>query len=486
MNRTRRRVRTAPPVRRRQRIVFRFLALFVVAMLIGASGAAALVHWGAGKIGRSAVVGLVASTNAPARAEDDAPAPRLLNVLIVGNDSREGLTRRQIREFGTGRADGNRTDTLMLLQLELNGSGRGAVLSFPRDLLVTRCDGTRGRINAASWIGVARTGDGPSCVVSTVHDLTGVDIHHYIEVSFAGFLNVVDALGGVGLYLDQPIADEKAHIDLPAGCVRLRGRDALGFVRARYVDDDFGRIARQQRFLKETVREATDVGVLTNPSRLLRVVDAAAASIRTDDALDVKQMRTIAMGMRRLTAEGLTVHTVPGDAAMSGGTWYVVQHDRKARRLYAAFRDGSIVRRHDPPRSRTVKVPVLPPVTVSNATVDPAVAEAAAELVEAGRFPLAEVTAADAAGLERTRILHDPDHADAAARLARLFPGADVIEGVDGLALTVKLGADARPDQLVRRTRGLHAASPEADGKKRGAHAREPAYRGSRMTDVDC
>ncbi len=128
MNRTRRRGRTAPPVRRRQRIVFRFLALFVVAMLIGASGAAALVHWGAGKIGRSAVVGLVASTNAPARAEDDAPAPRLLNVLIVGNDSRAGLTRRQIREFGTGRADGNRTDTLMLLQLELNGSGRGAVL----------------------------------------------------------------------------------------------------------------------------------------------------------------------------------------------------------------------------------------------------------------------------------------------------------------------------------------------------------------------
>src|SRR5688500_13157584 len=317
--------RPARPLRPRRRRVLTLLAGFLAAVLLGVGVAAGAVHWGLASIDKTTVAGLVSGDAQAAEAPSDAPAPRLLNVLVVGNDSREGMTAEERRSFGTGAFEGTRSDTIMLLQLEVGGDGRGAVLSFPRDLLVTRCDGSRGRINAAYTIGEERDGDGPSCVVDTVTDLTGIDINHYVEVSFAGFLRVVDALGGVGLYLDEPLYDEKAHLDVPAGCVRLQGVSALGFVRARHLDNDFGRIARQQRFLKETVREATDLGVLANPTKLYRIVDAAADAVQTDDALGLPEMREIAEGMRSLTANGLEVYTVPSTPTLSSGGAYVVE-----------------------------------------------------------------------------------------------------------------------------------------------------------------
>ena len=491
MARRGKRARSAPPSGRRRRPLLRLLGGFLVAVLLGLGGAAGAVHWGLAKIDQTTVAGLVgARPEAASAAEDEPLRPRLLNVLGVGNDRREGLTREQIRDFGTGRAEGNRTDTLMLLQLELDGEGRGAVLSFPRDLLVERCDGSTGRINAAYQVGEERNGDGPSCVVETVADHTGVDIHHYLEVSFAGFVKVVDALGGVGLYLDEPLYDEKAHLDLPAGCVRLQGADALGFVRARYVDNDFGRIARQQRFMKETLREATEVGVLANPPRLLRIIDAAASSVQTDEDLGLAEMREIAMGMRRLTAQGLEVHTVPGEAVLSGGTWYVEEDAKAAERLYASFADGSVLR-NGPRISERPTIKAKPTVEILNASDESGLAAAAAEYLESEGFTVAEVGNAEVGGLERTRILHGPELAEEAAELVALFPDATVIEGVSGLPLTLKLGGDmdvaelralmpepspsAEPvDDVLRRRSASPAPSPP------------PTYRGAAMTDVDC
>ena len=482
----RQRASATPPRRRRGRLWLRLVAGFVTAVLLGVGAAAGAVHWGLAKIDRSVVAGLTANS---AEAAEVAEGPEILNVLLVGSDSREGLTDQEIRSFGTGRAEGNRTDTLMLVQLEVGGDGRGAILSFPRDLLVTRCDGTQGRINAAYGIGLERDGDGPSCVVDTVASVTGLEIHHYVEVSFAGFLKVVDAIGGVGLYLDEPLSDEKAHIELPAGCVELRGPDALGFVRARHVDNDFGRIARQQRFIKETVREATDLGVLANPARLYSVVEAAASAMRTDDQLDLGGMRAIAEGMRRLTAEGLQVHTVPSEAQLRNGVWYVVEHTRKARALYRSFRDGTVLQ--DAPLQEAA-TPALPSVTVLNASATPGLAATAAELLTAEGFGLTEVGNADETDLQQTRILHPPELEEAAAQLAEVFPDADVIPGVSGLPLTVKLGADLQPSDLAARldevapTPSPGASDRPSAQETEAAPATEPAYRGAKMTDVDC
>ena len=493
MPRRGKRAPSTPPLRRRRRLWVRLLGGFVVAVLLGIGGAAGAVHWGLAKIDRTIVTGLVgAQAQAAVADEAAAPQPRLLNVLVVGNDRREGLTREQIRSFGTGQAEGNRTDTLMLLQLELDGDGRGAVLSFPRDLLIERCDGSRGRINAAYQVGEERDGDGPSCVVETIAEHTGVDIHHYLEVSFAGFVKVVDALGGVGLYLDEPLYDEKAHLDLPAGCVRLEGSDALGFVRARHVDNDFGRIARQQRFIKETLREATQLGVLTDPPRLLRIIDAAASAVQTDDGLGLAQMREIAVGMQRLTAQGLQVHTVPGAAQFSNGTWYVEEDTTASAEVYEAFADGSVLRTPPPQPSETTAP--KPPVAVQNASDVDGLAAAAADLLEAEGWTVAEVGNAELGGLERTRILHGPELAAAAAELAELFPQASVIEGIEGLPLTLKLGADVDAATLLA---AIPSPSPSPvpvvdtpadlpDAEPSEAATEAPSYRGASMTDVDC
>ena len=484
------RARPAPPSGRRRRPWLRLLGGFVVAVLLGVGGAFGAVHWGLAKIDRAVVAGLVSDEAEAATAAEDEVEPRLLNVLVVGNDRREGLTREQIRDFGTGQAEGNRTDTIMLLQLELDGEGRGAALSFPRDLLIERCDGSRGRINAAYQVGEERNGDGPSCVVETVAEHTGVDIHHYLEVSFAGFVKVVDALGGVGLYLDEPLYDEKAHLDLPAGCVRLQGSDALGFVRARHVDNDFGRIARQQRFMKETLREATQIGVLADPPQLLRIIDAAASSVQTDEGLGLEEMREIALGMRRLTAAGLEVYTVPGEAELSGGTWYVEEDKAAAEKLYDSFADGSVLR-DGPPVVQRPTVQAKPTVEVLNASDEAGLAAAAAEYLESEGFTVGEVGNAEVGGLEQTRILYGPELAEDAAELVALFPDADVIVGVSGLPLTLKLGADMDAEQLLAQVpEPSPSASPVDDvpGRRRASPAPTPppTYRGAQMTDVDC
>lgn len=486
------RASSTPPRRRRGRVWVRLLTGFVAAVLCGALVAAGLVHWGLAKIDRSVVAGLVNDAAAAAEQASEQQGPELLNVLVVGNDSREGLTAAERRAYGTGNYAGTRTDTIMLVQLELNGKGRGAVLSFPRDLLVTRCDGTEGKINAAYGIGLERNGDGPSCLVETVADVTGVDINHYVEISFDGFVKVVDAIGGVGLYLNEPLVDAKAHINLPAGCVELRGRDALGFVRARYVDNDFGRIARQQRFLKETVREATDLGVLTNPSRLYRLIDAGASAVKTDEGLDLAGMRRIAEGMRRLTAGGLQVHTVPAEASLSNGAWFVVEHPKQAAQLYRSFRNGSVLRARG--AEAASEAPSLPSVTVLNTTGRTGLASAVSEFIQAEGFGVTEV-GDDTPRLERTRVLHPPELADHALTLAGLFPGAEVVQGVSSLPLTVKLGADldadafsGQQDEADKQGSGKVAAGVPGATRPEITEAKspEPEYRGAEMTDVDC
>src|SRR6056297_1054617 len=215
--------------RRRRRPVRWVLRLVLWALLVLVVALVAFMLWANAQIPRQEVGGLASRGSGP------------INVLLVGSDSREDLSDDERRELSTGSAEGERTDTIILLSVD---GGDVALLSFPRDLWVTRCDGSVGRINAATRVG------GPSCLATTVSSLSGIDIHHYATVTFGGFRDLVDAVGGVELCLEAPIADRDAGIDLPAGCQVLDGTDALGFVRVRKIDDDFGRMGRQQEFLR--------------------------------------------------------------------------------------------------------------------------------------------------------------------------------------------------------------------------------------------
>lgn len=260
-----------------------------------------------------------------------------LNVLVVGSDSRDGFTPAQLQALGTDAVAGRRTDTIFLLS---TSGGRAAMLSFPRDLFVTRCDGTRGRINVAYATG------GPTCLTQTVERLTGIGVDDYVEVNLFGLSRIVDAAGGVPICLDQPLVDRAAGANLPAGCVVLDGRTTLGYVRARHVDSsaDLGRIARQQRFLAALGHEAFSPSTLVNVPRLFRMAAAAGSSVTADRGLGPIDLVRVARGARGLAGGGLATYTVPTRPKTIGGADVLVPDKEAAEALFGQFRDGAVLR----------------------------------------------------------------------------------------------------------------------------------------------
>lgn len=306
-------------------------------MLLGGLGIGALLWYGDRQFGTFDV-----ETQTPGDTDGDGvvDAPELrdvVNVLVTGSDSREDLTAEQREELSTGNFEGIRTDTIMVVQMDPRREGP-AILSLPRDLLVERCDGSEGRINEAFQIGESTGVGGPTCLVRTIRSLTDIPIHHYMQIDFQGFVDVVEAMGGVRMCLGQPIADEAANIDLPAGCQILNGREALGFVRVRKIDSDLGRISRQQRFLGAVAEQVTSPRTALNPGRTFRLIDTGADAVQGDDGLSIGVMRRIATTFRGATSDAIDMRTVPAVEQAIDGIAYLVPEQEQAERLFAAFR----------------------------------------------------------------------------------------------------------------------------------------------------
>lgn len=244
-----------------------------------------------------------------------------LNYLVVGSDTREGLTKEQqklMRVGSTKTAAGGRSDTMMLVHISKDRE-RVYIISLPRDSLVTIPEhlssvdnktvvpARQNKLNAAFAFG------GAPLLVATVEAETGLKIDHYIEVSFASFANLVDALGGVDVCTKRDINDPKSHLVLPAGNHTLNGVEALKYVRTRDFDGrgDIGRMARQQQFISAIIRKATSTGVLLNPVKLLNTFNAAIATLRTDEQLDENDLLTLVKQMRNLSTGNVRTLTVP-------------------------------------------------------------------------------------------------------------------------------------------------------------------------------
>jgi len=299
------------------------LALLAALLVVAALGVLALP--------REPVEGL-----APAGLRSDGGP---LHVLITGSDSRADLTAEERIALTTGSAAGERADTIILLTID---GGRAGLLAFPRDLSVERCDGSVGRINGAFAIG------GASCLVETVHRLSGIRAHHHVTVTFGGFRDVVDAVGGVELCLERPISDRSAGIDLPAGCQRLDGADALGFVRVRKIDSDFARIERQQQFLRALASEMTGPQLLLRPWRWVTIATSGARAVTFDDQVGPVGLVRIAIGMRAMASGDVVTATVPADGFRSaGGASLLRVRTDEAAAIFSGFADGSALRTRD-------------------------------------------------------------------------------------------------------------------------------------------
>ena len=245
---------------------------------------------------------------------------RALNYLVVGSDTREGLTKEQIKALRVGStavAAGGRSDTMLLVHIS-KARDAAYIVSIPRDTLVNipahkSQDGTRdiperpGKINAAFAFG------GAPLLIQTLEAKTNLKIDHYVEVSFAGFTGVVDALGGIQVCSKVAINDPKSHLVMSAGTHVLNGIEALKYVRTRDFDGrgDIGRMERQQQFVSAVLRKATSSGVLLNPIKLAKFYNATISTVKMDSSVNKNDLLTLAKQMRNLSSGNVRTLTVP-------------------------------------------------------------------------------------------------------------------------------------------------------------------------------
>lgn len=227
------------------------------------------------------------------------------NWLIVGSDSREGLSDEQVRDLRVGRAGGNRTDTIILLHRP--ETGPPTLVSLPRDSWVPVPGRGHNKLNATFALG------GAPLLVRTVESVTGLRIDNYVEVGFGGFVGMTDAVGGVELCPSRDIRDRKSGLRVEEGCQEMDGGTALAYVRARYFDPkgDLGRVERQQEFLGAVFDKAASPWTVLNPFRVISLGNAGTEALTIDEGDGPLSLLQFALTMRAVAGGEGTSRTVP-------------------------------------------------------------------------------------------------------------------------------------------------------------------------------
>jgi LCP family protein required for cell wall assembly len=416
---------------RRRRNLLRTLAI-LLGLLVVLAGAGAV--WGYRTADR-----LVAKGRRPVANLTPAAAGQAMNILLVGSDSRAGLSRRQLGRIRTVQVPGRRTDTIIVLHLSPDRE-QAVMVSLPRDLRA-EVKGRTDRLNAAFAFG------GPDLLVKTVAETTGLPIHHYAEIDFAGFLEVVDALGGItlcnrsGRRLDDPYA----NLHMGPGCRRMRGIQALAFVRARHVDSDFGRMGRQQEFLRAVLGELASRGSPAKLPELLEVADVATDHIRTDDTLATGTAIGLARRLRTLDPASVDMRVYPSVASpprCGGCAAFVDPLPEAALLMRALASDAARLPPVGLPGGKGVSLAATPVTVLNGGGVQGAAARAAADLRRLGVRVAGTGNAPRPTGTATT--LAYPPSLEQQARLlgAVLGPRVELVEdhGPRSLVLTVGSG----------------------------------------------
>jgi LCP family protein required for cell wall assembly len=257
------------------------------------------------------------------------------NWLIVGSDSRQGLSRAQIDElhvgFDLGTSD---SDSLMLLHI---GTGKPVLISIPRDSYVPIPGHGENKINAALAYG------GPTLLVQTVENVTGLRINHYMGIGFDGLVSVVNTVGGVRICLPAAIQDSYSGVNLSAGCHNLNGTQALAFVRDRhsFATSDLQRIQDQRAFLKALLNKATSPGVYLNPFTAYPFASTAASSIAVDKGTSLYDLSQAAFALRDPLTGTVPIANAAYETSNAGEA--VLWNRSEALQLFDALQSGKQV-----------------------------------------------------------------------------------------------------------------------------------------------
>jgi LCP family protein required for cell wall assembly len=265
------------------------------------------------------------------------PSPGVgTNWLIAGSDSRQGLTKKQERQYSTGSLAGSgRSDTILILHVPAGG-GQPVLISIPRDSYVEIPGYGPNKINAAFSFG------GPALLAKTIQNDTGLYINHYMDIGFGGFVNVVNAVGGVRMCVTHALHDKASGVDLKKGCQVLSGGEALAYVRDRhsFATQDLQREQDQRIFLKALLTKMTSPGVMFNPFAALPAASGAVSNLTVDEGTSLYQLVEVAMALRNpLTT---TVPIANSNYVTSAGD-AVLWDSTQAKELFGALQSGQTV-----------------------------------------------------------------------------------------------------------------------------------------------
>lgn len=352
-----------------------------------------------------------------------------LNFLLVGIDNAAGIDPDSPIHIDR---DVNTllTDSVILVRIDPDAD-RVAMLSIPRDLWVPIAGkGWSERVNAARGIGGAAT------LIETVSEYLGVPIHHYVEINFAGFLRIVNAVDGVPVEIAQPIRDDSLGLRIErSGVITLDPDTALAYVRTRRpltvaeggdpandgdwvrlgVWNDLERNQRQQEFMVATLKRAVEKGI-RNPLTLRRVanelLDDDNPSITLDDRITVGQLVELGDEFRSFPVDQIERYRLPVVDATIDGKQVLLLLEEEAQSVLEFFQARSLA---------GVRVRVL------NGTRSGTVAGVEAELELAG-FSVVDRGNADRFDVARTVVRHTEAAADKAETLARYLEPAPLLE----------------------------------------------------------
>jgi LCP family protein required for cell wall assembly len=311
------------------------------------------------------------------RTADNTDPGEPANFLLIGSDTRAFVENPLEREaYGDPTTQGGqRSDTLMVIHVDPRAK-TGFLVSFPRDLVVNIPGVGQSKINAAF-------NEGPQRVVDTLRENFNLPIHHYLEVDFAGFKEIVDAMGGVTVYLAAPVRDAVSGLDFfpygfVPGCYVFDGAKALGYVRARNLEEltdgrwqpagqdapDLHRIERQQSFMRRLAAEAFRQSV-TSPLKANTIADETIPKLKADEALNRDDINKLIRSFRKVdpndpnSLEMVTFPTAPGPSSSRlGSTLQARQPDADA--VLARLREfGPTPAQQEGPKPAEIRVRVF-------------------------------------------------------------------------------------------------------------------------------
>jgi LCP family protein required for cell wall assembly len=260
-----------------------------------------------------------------------------LTFLVIGSDTREGLE--DLKNFGN--AGGERGDVIMLVRV--NRDGTAQMLSIPRDLWVDIPGNGMNKINAAYAFG------GPTLMVETVKSALDVEINHYVEVDFVGFMDMIDEIGGVEIFFPYPARDSSSGLNVEAGNLVLDGPTALAYARSRKYQElqndswvsvdanDVGRTKRQQEVVRAIMSS------LKSPSSIPEAGDIAVSLARhmtIDSRLAASSVAQLAWDFRGILGGGIEGATLPVVGGSVGNASVVLRDDPAAATMLRNFATG--------------------------------------------------------------------------------------------------------------------------------------------------